>query len=213
MAFRLSVRLESDLTGSLNPAFCDFSFTGVAANEATCTAQTIAYVAHAMKSVGHSGVRLIGVQGKLLPGGQSVDIPFPRVEYDNLFNNRVGDRIPAFANGYGDEVGPNNTHSSGRGDSVCVQTITGRNGRSGRGRHFLPFCCREAIGDDGLFGITLAQYLQIGYSAYILGELNGINAAVVPLEPIVWSNKLGSGTFIRSARLTTVPSRLRSRIR
>jgi CO dehydrogenase/acetyl-CoA synthase alpha subunit len=102
-------------------------------------------------------------------------------------------------------------YSSGRGDSVCVNTVTGMGGRHGVGRHFLPFLTRDAIGFDGLIDVGYKSQVETNYGTCFLGQGAGSPPAIGDAAPIVFSPTTNAEYDVQFPKIQRVPSRLRSR--
>jgi hypothetical protein len=187
----------------------DFAFSNAGPTVAQQAAQVVAYLYQATRQFSELNTLLTGMQSQAAPGDPWLNVPFPEDEYALLKTD--DEPLPVSAN-WGDiELGIPTGTSSGRGDSVCVNTRAVAGGKHGRGRHFLPFLSRDAVSASGILeagstGATLASY-----DRYILND--GTNTETVDLGAVVYSPTLDSSFTIVEAVINPIPSRLRSRTR
>jgi len=206
------VELTSDISGALNPAFVDFATDGTGASAQQVAAQVCLYLASTINQMGEANVKIQAVTARTLPGGSFVPVP----DFETEFNATKGAFTAELDNvainswtGYpyliaSDTVGG----SSGRGDSLCVNTRAAAAGRSGRGRHFLPFLARQAVGSDGLINSALVTYVQRCYAFAFQGAGT---TPVDELNPVVFSPTHGTISPVNFVVVNNIPSRLRSR--
>lgn len=199
-------------TGALNPAFCTFATDGTGPSAEEVAAQLCIYLAATLQQTAEQWVSIISVEARIVPGGSWVPVPDFTTEFNAL---RAGattelDSVPIDTwTGYPYLIDTgNNGTSSGRGDSMCVNTRAAGAGKHGRGRHFLPFLCREIIGTDGLLNSATIAYVEHCYR-YCLQGLG--TTPIDDLEPQVFSETLGTISPVTFVQVNNIPSRLRSR--
>lgn len=209
MARRLRAQLISPTYGPLNPAYVDFSYSSATPTTAQLTAQTIAYLWLGMRQFSEKDGLLVGVEYQAAQPGPWLAVPFPTAEYAVLA--AADPAIPVMTVYAIVPFGIPTGTSSGRGDSVCVNTRAPAAGKNGRGRHFLPFLSRDGVGTDGLLQPVSAIDTEAAYDAYILAD--GSIAPVVDGGAVVYSPTLGTSSTIVQGSVNRIPSRLRSRTR
>jgi hypothetical protein len=203
--------MQSSVSGPLNPALVDFTFTSpLAVTDPQATALVIAYMSSAMAYMGESGTYVVGVNRQSLPGGPIIGQPFPVAEYAAISAAAVAPVAAPAMSTYGSvPLGDPAATSSGRGDSFCINTRAPAAGRHGKGRHFIPFLARGAVDTNGLINTTIATNVAAAYQLLFGGT--GPAPYDINLEPVVWSPSLGTSSPITTISPVQIPSRLRSR--
>lgn len=214
MALRLTAKLISTNSGPLNYALVGFTFdpAGPVNSTTQLAMRVMAYLSAVGQNMMEEQVLVDGIVETNAPVSGGTDIAFDPAVYATLITQAATAGItirPQNAYG-GSYLGRTGGTSSGRGDSLCVQTKTTTPGRKGRGRHFLPFLARESIAPIGLISNTTRDYVEEAYGLFFLGR----NAAIGPSGAVVLS-KLPVGSFhpVTGVKVTVIPSRLRSRTR
>jgi hypothetical protein len=215
MTQRLVVEMQSAVSGPLNPAVCDFSFeyAGSTLSQEEINAQVLLYVAGGLGVFAEESVSITGCTLKAPWDGPGIPQEFPAAEYAAgraALNTALGSGIIKALSAYGVEpLGPVTATSSGRGDSVCVNTRASTAGAHGRGRHFLPFANRDTVGTDGLLNPASCAYVERLYRACFM------NGESIPtfgtLHPKVVARATGVASDINVVQVNRIPSRLRSR--
>ena len=212
MTRRFQAELTSVYSGALNPAYVDFAFSSGVETTAEIAADIWAYLNLVGKFVMETGVLVTGLKVSTDPTVGLNPVPFPTAEVA-IWNTYAGADVPA-ATDWGQPMGIGaGHHSSGRGDSLSVTTKSTSGGRSGVGRHFLPFLTSDAVGFDGLVDSGYITAVQGSYGLCFLGTGIALGAPsfTEPL-PVVWSRKAGFPTYpISSVKAQPIPSRLRTR--
>lgn len=108
--------------------------------------------------------------------------PFPSAAYADLITPVSGEGygIPSLA-AYGDTFGSGGLNPLGT--SISVSEVTNTVGRSGRGRHFVPFTSQSCVLTDGSYGnadtnLALANLLMLGV------DINGDPVAGIEVLPV-----------------------------
>lgn len=215
MAVRMQARLVADVTGDLNPALVDFTFRStLGASDPELTAAVVQYLALNGWGIMGNVVSLVSVR-KIIPGVDGyteMDYPADEVQaIKDLLVSATGAWDDA--NVWGDTItGGASGGSSGRGDSLCVTTLTGQAGRSGVGKHFLPYISRDVVDSGGLYDVTTRSVIENRYRAMFMGVTAGITTSpAVQCLPAVYSTKNTADYLVTTPRVSQVPSRLRSR--
>lgn len=209
MARRIQMQLTTPSYGPLNFALVDFAFSNATPTVAQQTAQCVAYLYQACRQFSELETIVVGAKSQAAPGDPWLNVAFPEDEYALLKTD--DEPLPVSAN-WGDvEVGIPTGTSSGRGDSVCVNTRAVAGGRNGRGRHFLPFLSRDAVSAVGILEAGSIAAATASYDKYIMSD--GTNAEALPLGPVVYSTVMSTAYAIVEAQIQPIPSRLRSRTR
>jgi hypothetical protein len=210
-AERFTAVMQSSVSGPLNPAFVDFTFTSpLAVTDPQAVALVIAYMASAMAYMGEAGTYIVGVNKQSLPGGPILAQPFPVTEYGAITAAAVLPVAAPAMTTYGSvALGDPAATSSGRGDSFCINTRAPSAGRHGKGRHFHPFLARGAVDTTGLMNTVISTKVAACYQLLFGGT--GPTPYDVNLEPVVWSPSLGTAALITTVSPNQIPSRLRSR--
>jgi hypothetical protein len=218
--FTLQARVTSAITGPLNPAYIDFGFAAAGTfTEAELVARVVSYVGYALYQTGTSDTVLEGVRWIDRPGPGFHETDYPAAEVDAIHSTFVGvgtstDGLPfsftdwGFGIGAGAALGP-----SGRGDSVCVNTKSTTGGRSGQGKHFLPYTGKQTVDSSGLIGSSYRAGVAGAYNALFLGvDWPASTVGIDPVDVAVISKKgAGAAYPISSCVVSQIPSRLRSR--
>lgn len=210
-ATRFQAVMQSSVSGPLNPALVDFTFPNpTVLTDAATVASVIAYMATAMNFCGEELTYIVGVNKQVLPGGPVLSQSWPTAEYNAIVAASVsGLYTPAMA-AYGTTaLGFTGATSSGRGDSLCVNTRAPSAGKHGKGRHFVPFLARGAVDTDGLITTGVATGIAVAYQKCFGGT--GPAPLDVSSDPQVWSPSLGTAAPIVTVAPGQIPSRLRSR--
>lgn len=214
MALRLTVKMTSVNSGPLNYALCGFTFDpGGPINTTTALAmRCFGYIQAVGQSCMEEQCYVDSITETNAPVSGGTDIAFDTVAYEAM---RAGAAVAGITlrdtAAWGVQfLGRVNGTSSGRGDSICMQTKTTAPGRKGRGRHFIPFTNREAIAANGLINTGVRDLLEDAYKVFFLGK-----DLALPATGAVVLSKLPVGTMhpITGCKLTMIPSRLKSRTR
>jgi hypothetical protein len=209
---RFQAELTSTYSGALNPAYVDFTFSSTVETTAEIASDIWAYLNLAGKYVMETGVLVTGLKVSTNISTGLNPVPFPIAEAA-VWNAYAGADVPA-ATDWGQAMGIGAGHtSSGRGDSTSVTTKSTSGGRSGVGRHFLPFLTKDAVGFDGLIDPGYITAVQGSYGICFLGaDISGGAPAYSEPLPVVWSRKAGNPSYpISSVKASAIPSRLRTR--
>lgn len=206
------VAMLSSTTGALNPAYCTFATDGSGSGAADVAAQICIYLAATLQQTAEQYVTINSVEARSLPGGSWVPVPDFTTEFNALRAGATAelDSVPIdlwAGYPYLIDTGAVGT-SSGRGDSLCVNTRAAGAGKHGRGRHFLPYLARQVIDTDGLINSATAAYVQRAYQYCFLG---GGTTPITDLNPQVFSETLGTISPVNFVAVNNIPSRLRSR--
>lgn len=155
-------------------------------------AQIIAYPVKCRANFLASGTLITRLQLRAAGTGGFVDVVFPDSEYNDLVANDAG---LAEMHDYGDTVLGASGGLAPVGTSVCMTERTDDFGRSGRGRHFLPFVNKAKVDGAGLFNESDREACEDAYRDYIIDgnltfgsvSLNAVvqNAAHTTQKPIV----------------------------
>jgi len=214
MALRLTAKLISLNSGPLNYALVGFTFDpgGPIPSTTALAMRVFGYLQATGQSCMEEGCYVDSITETNAPVAGGTDIAFEIGAYEAMRSGAATAGITLRdTTGYAVQaLGRTGGTSSGRGDSICVQTKTVSPGRKGRGRHFLPFTCREAISPNGLVSISASQYLENAYRVFFLGA----DLALGPAGAVVLS-KIPVGSFhsVVSVKVSLIPSRLKSRTR
>lgn len=134
----------------------------------------------------------------------AIPLPYPIVEYAAL---RAANPTLPDVSAYGVIFG-----SSGLcpiGTSLCVQERTATPGRSGRGRHFLPYCNSGGVAPNGGVSAQTISEVAIAQAGFLAFAAPG----TVNLGLCVYSQKLSIDSVITSYSSSLVYSSLRTRRR
>lgn len=201
-------------SGELNPAFTSFVLNDLdnGFTVAEQAARILVYLQRSMSVMCEGSVFVQEIAVATTPLGDYVPVPFPTAEHAAVkAATTFFEDIGPMGFGYSSAITLSSQTSSGRGDSLCVREICAAGGRSGKGRHFLPFLAREAIGATGLVGPSQAAAVNIAYRECFMGDGGGILATAA--LPEVFSRKDAVAYFVAQIQVTQIPSRLRSRTR
>jgi hypothetical protein len=210
---RYQANLINSITGTLNPAITDVCFNDASGlTPGDLTARVAAWVAACQWAYGSAVTVIDSIVSQNMPSGAVTPRAWDATAYNALvtnFNTEFAATILPALTGYGQAIGgPATGTSSGRGDSVCVNTRASAAGRHGRGRNFIPFLKREVIGTDGLIlpasTVTVAAFFR-----YLF--MSGGSAPITNADPVVFSRTLGTASPIDFVTVNVIPSRLRSR--
>jgi hypothetical protein len=213
VAVRYTAVLESSVSGPLNPALVDFTFNSPdAVTIPYMVARVIVYIATACANLSETDTYITGVNRQELPGGPVLGNAFPATEYAACLAAAVPGLASTAMTGWASTaLGLSGATSSGRGDSACINTRAPAAGKHGRGRHFIPFLSRTAVGTDGLLDTgILTDVAQAYVDCFSGGAAAPFN---VDMEPVVFSRTLGTTSPITTLNPQRIPSRLRSRTR
>lgn len=206
------VQLNSAVSGPLNPAYMDFTVRATSSDQQQ--AQVLCYAAACLGSMSEQDTTIGGmVERTTIGSGPWIPVPFPTALYASTrteANTALGSALIKALTDYGQAtLGPTSATSSGRGDSVCVNTRASTGGRHGRGRHFIPFANRDTVLTDGLLNPLATVYVENAYRLLFKGV--GAGATIVDLDPAVWSPTTTTNYGIDIVQVNQIPSRLRSR--
>lgn len=150
-ADRMTITLVNTDVGPANTAQVGFSAAAVGWS-AQKLAQVLGYFG-ALGSAGMIAVHTAVQAADQRAFGSAGNVPqaFPAAEYADLVTaaSAVGISMPSMTD-YGDTFGVGNL--APLGTSISVSEVTATPGRSGRGRHFVPFVSRNAVDTDGSYG-------------------------------------------------------------
>lgn len=199
---RYTVTMENSTVGALNKAVTGFTFNNSftdAENAAAC----ILYLASASAQMmaGGSSVTEVSVRAAGSLGGLS--LPFPTAEYAALKTALAGANVATTAmTAYGVSIGGGSLAAVGT--SVCVSERTATLGRTGIGRHFLPFVTSACITSAGLMATANSTNVGLSYDAVFgAGSFN----------PVVCPANLTSPKPVTAVVVQTILSNLRTRRR
>jgi len=206
------VQMISGVSGPLNPAYMDFNVR--VASSSQQQSQILAYTALCLGIFSEEAVVISGMDYRATAGsGPYSPVTFPATEYAatrTAANTAIGTALIKPMTAYSsNNMGPVSASSSGRGDSVCVNTRATSGGKHGRGRHFVPFANRDTVLTNGLLNAAATTVLEAGYRLLLQGI--GASAPIVDTDPAVWSPTTTTNYGVSYVQVNLIPSRLRSR--
>ena len=206
---RITISLVNTNESVSNNALVSFVLTGSVPYQqqaALCAAYLSAAGGHCMAQ--STSIRGINVRAAGSAGGLA--IPFPRDAYDILQPELVAAGVPAVADlDYGDEIGFIGGFLAPVGTSVCVSERTATLGRTGIGRHFLPFTTSASVTSGGELASSTITNLTDDYEGTFLNsDITGY-----PYGPAVAPSNLSTTHLITAVIPQPVLSNLRSRRR
>jgi hypothetical protein len=155
---KLIATLTNDTVGSANPSVVDFDIeAGVDIKSAAM--RVMIYLVAASSQCMAVGTRVTGIRWRDVGQNGSVDVAFDPAEHAvqrALIAAQVA--VPQEV-AYGRSLGGGGLAPIGT--SVCVSEYTAFPGRSGRGRHFLPFITSLAVDSAGTLKDTSLDALQV----------------------------------------------------
>jgi hypothetical protein len=198
------------VNASVNPdnyQLVDFDFDSSTLTEKELAAQILAY-GNLLGSVGVIATQTQCIDITSRPSGSAgaTSVPFPTAEYVALHAllATVGTYTSYTQFIGGGALAP-------LGTSVSVSERTAFPGRSGRGRHFLPYCGVSAVAADGSVDATAIFDIESFYNALFLGSLVG--GPVATKAVVRPNNTLSGGHLIVSCKAQPIFSNLESRRR
>jgi hypothetical protein len=201
---KVMVTMVNTSVGEGNPSIVDFDFNTAESLESV-VARCLGYIDRAGANSMGVGSRVTGVRYRPQGAGGSTDVPFPVTAYLDL--TATHPTLPLHA-AYNFPIGAGPL--APRGTSVCVSEQTFTAGRTGRGRHFLPFTGHNATTSAGLLAEVYAVAIEEAATTFL-----GISDPLAgPGYTIGWSvtDKNGSSyKLITSVKCRQVLSNLRSR--
>lgn len=206
------VKMTSGTSGPLNPAYMDFTVR--AASSSAQQAQMLVYSVACLNVFAEEAVTVAGMEERTTIGtGPWLPVSFPVAEYEAARAEAStvlgGGAIPSLSDYASATVGHTAGASSGRGDSVCVNTRASSGGKNGRGRHFIPFLCRQTVDSTGLLNPAASVYIENAYRLLFKGV--GSLGDIVDTDPAVYSKVTDTNYGINVVSVQQIPSRLRSR--
>lgn len=199
---RYTLTLVNSTVGSQNPAQVGFTFDNTesdASNAAAC----ILYLASVSAQMMAAGSSVESISMRAAGSLGALDIPFPDPEYNNLRIALAGPNVsttPMAA--YGVAIGGGAL--AALGTSACITERTATLGRTGIGRHYLPFVTAAAITAGGLFASSNAANCALSYQAVFFDG---------GFDPVVTPGGLTAPKPITGVQPRTILSNLRTRRR
>jgi hypothetical protein len=211
MATKFTVRTSNASVDSVNYQLTGFAFTDVT-DKAVVAAHIIGYFRDvASADFFGGGTTLDGIIQRDDSGPGGLEMPFPRAEYAALVTAAAARGVTiAPALDWGFNLGAGNLCPLGT--SVSVSELTAAAGKSGRGRHYLPFTGDLILGADGRVALSRLNNVRDSYGSFLLGSSERyISSGGAPLKPVV-VGKLGEN-LITLVKAQPVCSNLESRRR
>lgn len=204
---RMTAKYVNASVNTDNYQMMDFDFDGATQTEKELAAVILAY-GNLLGSQGIIAVNTSCVEIMSRPSGSAgaTAVPFPTAEYVALHGllTTVGTYTTYTQIIGGGALCP-------LGTSVSVSERTAFPGRSGRGRHFLPFCGVSAVAGDGSVDSAAIFDIEGDYNSLFLGSLvGGPPATKAVVRP---NNVLTGGHLITTVKAQPVFSNLESRRR
>lgn len=158
---RYTITMENATIGSQNQAVLGFTFNN-SETDANNAAAAILYIASASAQMMAGGSSVVGVSMRAAGSLGALELPFPDPEYSDLQTALAGPHVSTTTmTDYGVSIGGGSLAAVGT--SVCVTERTATLGRTGIGRHFLPFVTSACITAAGLFNSTNAANVAASY--------------------------------------------------
>lgn len=174
----------------------------------TTVAQWVAYIVAARGYFLASGTLITGVKYREHGTGGFVEVPFPSAEYGALV--ALNPALVALSD-YDSVVLGASGGLAPVGTSVCVTEYTSTFGRTGRGRHFLPFVNKAKVDGAGLLDTNSIVNIEDAYTNYI--RTANPSFGTVGLAPVVQNAARTTIKAITTVKAQPVLSNLRSRRR
>lgn len=173
---RYTVEVQNSVVGTSNPCYVGFTFDN-ANTAAQNAAAAILYVASAAPQMMAANSYINGVSERIAGSAGSSPVPFPTAAFAALQTALAGPNVSATAmTAYGAALGGGALTPIGT--SVCVAEQTATVGRTGQGRHYLPFVTALAVDAAGAFTGANATNVALSYAAIFF--TGGFNAVVCP---------------------------------
>ena len=173
---RYTVTMENSTIGAQNQAVLGFTFNN-SETDAANAAAAILYIASASAQMMAAGSSVVGVSMRAAGSLGALELPFPDPEYNDLKTALAGPHVSTTAmTDYGVSIGGGSLAAVGT--SVCMTERTATLGRTGIGRHFLPFVTSACITSAGLFSSTNAT--NVGLSWHDVFIDGGFDPCVTP---------------------------------
>jgi hypothetical protein len=176
-AGKLMVTLANDTVGQGNASIIDFDFAAGVTTD-VYAARALIYLTRTAPNVFAAGTRILGARWRPFGEAGSIDVEFPDAEWEHLVAG-VPMFVPPNPHAYGAPLGSGTLAPIGT--SVCVSEQTATPGRTGRGRHFLPFISAQAVTADGAFGNERAIDVEADAFRFLIG------GAAAGLDPVGFS--------------------------
>jgi hypothetical protein len=160
---RITVALNNINIGVLNQSYVGFT-TNNTLTDAENAAACLLYIGSASQQMMAANSQITGCTIRAAGAAGSVPQPFPLAEYAALQGALAGPNVSAIvATSYGGALGGGGL--TALGTSMVVSEETATTGRTGRGRHFLPFVTQLAQTAAGLVNQTNASNVEASYDA------------------------------------------------
>lgn len=205
-AGKLTVKVQNANVDASNYQLVNFDFNADVADLDGCAAACIAYLASCGASDAIAGSSsIVGIESRAAGSAGAVSVPFPAAAYTALLG--TGTPPPTFALAYPAGIGGGAMCPLGTSISVSEKTATV--GRTGRGRHFLPYTSNDAINGGGTLLAAVQGLIETYYDQFMFGTAIGISP-----DPVVRAGGVYSGGHpITVVKAQPVLSNLESRRR
>lgn len=207
---KMVARFENSNVSSANYALIDFDFRSTDLSMEQLGALVITYC----EVMGGRGILgddtiLQGVQQRAIGTAGFLPLPYPVTQASTAmadYNTEFSTALTS-AGAYGVTLGAGVL--APLGTSVSVSEITGHAGRTGRGRHFLPYVSAGAVDSSGQLLSAGRTYVEQAYNFLILDNTT-FSGAPIPVVTGTWD---GTGHEIIACKAQPVFSNLESRRR
>lgn len=212
------LKFTNDLTPPTNYQLVDVDVLAPSGTVAQNLAQILCYFSTIGFTVMGGTTRLVEANYRLQGSAGATSLPFPTTEFAAVLAAATTDGISpgGMATGFASQIsGAGNL--SPLGTSISVSEITATVGRTGRGRHFLPFVGVNNLTTGGQVSTSVINRIREAWIYFLTGlipsSLTPATAPVVNLDPIV-TNATGSPTrLITLVRPQPIYSNLETRRR
>lgn len=160
---RYTLKMTNTTIGGGNPAYVGFTFNN-SKSDAENAAAAFLYVASASAQMMAAGSAVESISMRAAGSLGALELPFPISELADLQAALAGPNVSSTVyTSYGVTLGGGNLAAVGT--SACISERTATLGRTGIGRHFLPFVTSAAISAAGLFASSNANNVELSYEA------------------------------------------------
>ncbi|HEV8177034.1 MAG TPA: hypothetical protein VGP44_05035 [Gemmatimonadales bacterium] len=209
------VKFQNDNVDATNYQIVDFdidyTIVGVPQSSNEQVAEILAYFG-ALSGGFATGTRLVEVGWRGPGSAGATPWPFPLTEYNAIRADPDAGpwALPAWT-AYGTAMGSGNL--APLGTSISVSERTAQVGRTGRGRHFLPFTSANTVSAGGTVGTGRLALIDDAYATFLLGA-GTTPLAATPAPGVVVSNRAKTTAYaITTVKAQPVFSNLESRRR
>lgn len=197
--------------GARNPANVTFSFTDAGSQDpgdaAACAMRVMAYLI--ASGVMGGGTSIERIYRSPEAGGAAQEVPWPAGNWSlaagglNRDPNQSSYPVAIGSGAYAPV-----------GTSIAVSEYTAGGGRTGRGRHYLPFIKADVIDGNGFLSPSAQAAVADAWATYIVDE-GQVSPGLGPagIKPSVYSKKENVQRETLAITVSPTPANLRSRRR